>query len=214
MTSRRGFIFSLLAGLVLVAGTIACVRGPAAVAYWNYSPQEGDIIFQSLPHCALVDAIEGVSGSAFSHCGVVAHENDEWVVYEALAPVGATQLGEFVDRGRGRAFAVYRLRDEFRRHIPALLDAVRSYTGRPYDARYRLDDDNIYCSELIWKAYRTASGAELGRLVRLGDLNWRPFIETIEYYEGAAAPLDRKMITPIELARAPQLRFVCGHGFD
>lgn len=68
-----------------------------------------------------------------------------------------------------------------------------------------MDDDQIYCSELIYKAYQTASGQQLGRLARLRDLNWRPYEATIAYFEKGPAPLDREMITPKDMARCGQL---------
>jgi Permuted papain-like amidase enzyme, YaeF/YiiX, C92 family len=80
--------------------------------------------------------------------------------------------------------------------------------GRPYDIRYELDDEKIYCSELIYKAFRTATGEELGKLQRLGDLDWRPYRETIEAIENGPAPLDRLMITPRSLSEAAQLMLV------
>ena len=42
-----------------------------------------------------------------------------------------------------------------------LAHAVRTYAGRPYDGSYRWDDDRIYCSELVAKAWRDAFGEEL-----------------------------------------------------
>ena len=124
----------------------------------------------------------------------------------------ATPLKEFLFRGRNHGFAVYRLRSPYQGHIPAILAKVQRYLGRPYDVRYRMDDEKIYCSELIYKAYQESSdGEQLGRLVRLGDLNWEPYVSTIEHFEQGPVPLDREMITPIELARAEQLELVCAH---
>jgi|GEM_PF-4675398 len=40
----------------------------------EYAVQEGDILFQPLPHGSLVDAIEGVSLSIFSYCGSLGSE--------------------------------------------------------------------------------------------------------------------------------------------
>src|SRR4051794_6901417 len=50
----------------------------------SYAPREGDLVFQSLPHNPLVDAIEGVSKSPLSHCGIVVKQGDQWYVLEAL----------------------------------------------------------------------------------------------------------------------------------
>lgn len=190
--------------------------GPALWAYASYSPQEGDVIFQSLPYSPVVAAIEGGTKSPLSHCGIVAREDGRWVVYEALAPVGPTALGDFIARGRNRAFLVKRLRVDEQLHVPAMLASVRTLRGRPYDTRYRLDDEreSIYCSELIWLAYQDATGGKsLGKLITLGELKWQPYERLIEQLEGAKPPLERPMITPRDLARAEQLEIAFSYGY-
>lgn len=203
--------FSLLA--VVVIGV--WIYGPAYLAYWAYEPREGDILFHSSPRTRLVNAIEKVTGSRNSHCAIVALRDGDWVVYEAYRGVEVTPLKEFIFRGRDQAFAVYRLNEPQQPHVPAMLAHVHEFLGRPYDARYRLDDEKIYCTELIYKAYQRATGGEsLGQLVRLRDLNWQPYEETIEHFEGGPAPLDREIITPDNLAEAEPLRLIYSHRFS
>jgi hypothetical protein len=64
----------------------------------------------------------------------------------------------------------------------------------------------------VFKAYQQTTGESLGEFVRLGELNWKPFAATIEYYEGGPSPLDREMITPRDLAGAEQLEEVFRFG--
>lgn len=209
-------IGSILGALALVFVILWCVTFlPAWLAYYHYEPQEGDVIFQSLPYSRLVTAIEGATRSPFSHCGIVTRENGRWVVYEAFKPVGPTPLREFVGRGRNGAFAVYRFRAAHQQHIPQVLAQIKEYRGRPYDERYRLDDnaEEIYCSELIYLAYQQVTGEPLGQLVTLGELNWEPYTELITQIEKAPPPLDREIITPRDLAKAPQLEQVYSVGF-
>ena len=153
-------------GLTLVwAGTYAWNAWAAYAGYLKYEPQEGDIIFQSLPHGPVVWAIEGVTGSPYSHCGIVGSLDGKWIVYEAYRGVTATPLKTFLLRGRGGGFAAYRLQVDYRKHIPETLKCCEKYLGRPYDIRYRMDDEKIYCSELVFKAFREASGGQqLGAL--------------------------------------------------
>lgn len=213
-TSRhRRELRVVLASLILCScialGLYGWVYGASVSAYLSYSPHEGDILFQSLPKSPLVIAIEGVTESRYSHCGIVSRLHGRWVVYEAFHGVEATPLREFLFRGRGHGFAAYRLTSDKQDLVPQMIDYVRTCLGKPYDVRYRMDDDHIYCSELIYKAYKHASnGEELGTLVRLGDLPWRPFEETIRHFERGPVPLDREMITPWNLSRAPQLHCV------
>lgn len=208
---RRVFAVVLAICGLLTFIVFAWMYGPAYVAYFNYSPKEGDILFQSLPRSRLVNAIEGVSESPFSHCGIAAKQKGKWVVYEAFRNVEATPLKEFIFRGRNQGFAVYRFKGDYKKYIPATLEHTRTYFGRPYDMRYRMDDDRIYCTELIYKAYRESSGQQLGKLVRLGDLNWRPFEDTIKHFENGPVPLDREMITPKGMSEANQLELAFAH---
>ena len=208
---------SVLGSFAVVAlATIGFTFGPAWWALASYQPQDGDLVFQSLPHSPLVNAIEGGTQSPFSHCGIVAKENGRWLVYEAFAPVGPTPLGDFVARGRNRAFLVRRLKADEQQYVPPMLATVRTLRGRPYDIRYRLDDNReaIYCSELIYLAYQDAtSGGSLGKLITLGELKWKPYERLIEGIEKSPPPLDRQMITPRDLFRAEQLETVISYGY-
>lgn len=185
-------------------------RQPAS----EYTPRVGDVVFQSSQHTALIDMIEGASGSHYSHCGIVDRLDGRWVVYEAADRVAATPLDAFTDRGRGGGFAVYRLKRPYQADIPGVIENTRAYLGRPYDFRYRFDEEHIYCSELIYKAFEQATGEKLGEPVRLGDLDWEPFKELIVELEGGPPPLDRLIITPIGLALAEQFEVVYARDFE
>ena len=211
---RRIIAMTILSCVALTAGVFASVLGPAYIAFQDYKPHEGDVVFQSLPRNLLVNTIEGVTESSFSHCGIVAQRDGEWVVYEAFDGVEATPLSDFIFRGRGDGFAVYRLKLEHQKAVPAMLASTRNMLGRPYDARDRMDDERIYCSELVYKAYREATGKSLGKLVQFGDLRWQPFEAAIVQIEGGPVPVTRRMITPKDLALATQLKLVTSYGID
>lgn len=201
--------------LCLWLSVVSCTHLPE-----GYAPREGDMVFQSFPPNPLTDAIEGCQGSPLSHCGIVASAGNNrkgqtrWVVIEAVGPVKETPLARWIGRGRGHRIAVYRFRDaRLAASTPAIIAAARTYLGRPYDLRYRWDDESLYCSELIHKATRDATGKEIGKLDRLGDLDWKPHAMTIRALEGGDPPLDRKMITPVALTRAPELELVFLAGY-
>jgi hypothetical protein len=181
--------------------------GIPAIGWMRYEPLEGDLIFQSLPRNPLVDTIEGSTGSPYSHCGILTRKDGRWVVLEAIGPVRETPLFSWIRRGRGSFFEVYRLKPEFQPTVPAMVARAREFLGLPYDINYELDDEKIYCSELIWKACRHAGGGDLGVLVKLGQLNWRPYERVIRQIEGSL-PLEREMITPRALAEAGQVDLV------
>lgn len=204
-----------LAALLIVASLAALIWVVRPLAgYFLYEPMEGDIIFQALPKGDLVEAIEGVSNSSYSHCGVVVRDDGGWAVNESIGKVGSTSLFYWVVRGRGAGFAVYRLKEEHHDAIPAFIRALRPYQGKDYDFQYRMDDRYIYCSELVFKAFRDATGLEMGTLEKLGDLNWKPYEKTIRLYEQGPPPLERLMITPKSLSQSPLLEKIYNYNFE
>ena len=60
--------------------------------YYASDKREGDIVFQSLPHGDLVDAIEGITRSEWSHCGILTKIDGAWFVAEALGTVHYTPV--------------------------------------------------------------------------------------------------------------------------
>lgn len=190
----------LLAVLVFLSSCSAVVPGA-------YVVREGDILFQSLPHAPLVDVIEGVTRSPYSHCGIVTQRDGEWYVLEAIGPVRETRLGAWIGQGRNGKFAAYRLDPTFETSIPRILAEGRKFMGRPYDIHYDFHDERIYCSELIFKAIRAATGRTVGEVQRIGELNWKPHEAFIRSIEGSV-PLERELISPDALSRAKELKKV------
>lgn len=170
-----------------------------------YVPVAGDVLFLSMPHGPLVDAIEGTTHSPYSHSGIVVGSPGKWYVLEAIGPVKETDLAVWIAQARDGAFDAYRLRPRYRDKIPAFIAAARQFLGRPYDIHYRFDDESIYCSELVFEAFQKATGEPLGKVKRLEELDWKPFVPVIQAIEGGPVPLQREMITPADLANATQL---------
>ena len=180
---------------------------PLVFAFGSYEPKEGDLYFQSLPRNAVINAIEGASESLYSHCGILVRKGGEWFVLEAIGPVRETPLAKWINQARDRHYDVFRLGEKHAENIPNFIKAARKYLGRPYDIRYRMDDEKIYCSELIFKGYRDATGEQLGKLVKFGDLKWERHVSIIIAIEGSI-PVNRIMITPRHLSEAKQLEKV------
>lgn len=123
---RRTGQLLLVASLICFVGLLAILRGPGLYARWTYTPMNGDIIFQSLKPAPLVIAIEGVTKSQFSHCGIVIQNGNKFFVCEAFDSVELTPLGEFLCRGRSEGFAVYRPKHPFQQKSSELTDAVQT----------------------------------------------------------------------------------------
>lgn len=194
---------SLVAVLALLATTALAER-----EFGGYEPKAGDVVFQSLGSSPLIDMIEGSTKSGYSHCGLVAQKDGKWVVIEAIGPVREIPLGDWIRQGHKDGFAAYRLKAPFASKADTFVKAAYTFLGRPYDIRYRLDDEKIYCSELVWKSFRKATGEDLGRLMKLKELDWKPHVALIKQLENGDVPLEREIITPVAVARAPQLERV------
>jgi len=169
---------------------------------WGASIRAGDLVFQDLDcgeRCAL---IRQVTRSRYSHVCIVAARDGERVVWEASGPVDFVPLGDWVRHGQGRRVAVYRPRTAVVRYRAEVQRRVESYAGRPYDAYYQWDDERIYCSELIAKAYRDAIGRDLfePHPVELGTAEARVY-----NMSGGRLTSGTPMVTPADLVASDSL---------
>lgn len=201
----------LLLILSIAIGVFAYFMGVPLYGYAQYSAKEGDIIFQSLAGTELADVIEGATNSPYSHTGMVIKKNDLWYVREAIDPVQDTPLLFWIARGYNSQFAAFRLKEPYQHYIPMMIKESEKFLGLPYDVLYKLDDEKIYCSELVYKAFKNVSGEKLGRLRKLKELNWKPYKDFIVDLAGEL-PLERQMITPKDLSEAHQLEKVFSNG--
>lgn len=205
--TRRGWWWAAIIALAVLVAWGGYFL-PPALYFLSYRPQDGDVVFQSLPSSPLTNMIEGATQSPYSHCGMVVQENGRWVVYEAMGDVHRTPLAAWFWRSRGYCFAAYRLNADEQTHVGKMIEYCRACLGLPYDMRYELDDEKIYCSELVSKAYRHSTARMLGEVVRVADLDWQPYAGQIKQLNGGDVPLDRELITPRDLAAAKELELV------
>ena len=114
--------------------------------------QRGDIVFIALrTHAGWY--ICKTTGSPVSHVGIVDRNSaGELTVIHAGATVEEIKLSAFMKYGNGRLAAVrYPFADENQRETFIL--TARSFIGVPYDMKYRIDNEEIYCSELIYRSF-------------------------------------------------------------
>ena len=183
----------------------------------TYEPREGDLVFQALPlDVDLIQAIEGITQSHYSHVGVLHLRKGKWTVIEACAPgVIYTPFEKWKKIGRNGRWAVYRLKPKYRPLIPKFLKNLHSHAGKPYDFKYEFTDDKLYCSELVFHAWKKATQKNMGKPENVLTLNWKPYQATIEKYNQGPLPASgRILISPISLSRANQLERVYNHGLD
>jgi hypothetical protein len=136
--------------------------------------RDGDLIFHE-SQSAQSEMVRALTDSRWTHMGVIHLEPGGSMVFEAVSPVRRTALKDWIARGRNHHFVIKRLRDAETRLTPEVLAKMRqigtTWLGRPYDLRFRWDDQTLYCSELVYKLFEQGAGVKLGKLQTAAEMN-------------------------------------------
>lgn len=164
--------------------------------------EDGDVIFQQIEG-SLGDLISDVTESPMNHCGLVMLEGEDVFVLEASDRVTKTPLEEWIRRGRGSRFAVLKPVNLSGSQKVRVVEAAGEFLGRPYDFKYRLDDEYIYCSELVFKAYLKGAGVKISETRKLEEMNIKGHEDSIKKLVEGPIPLKREIITPVRIYNSP-----------
>lgn len=172
--------------------------------------REGDIIFQSSvsAQCA---AVQEATKSIYSHCGILFKKGNEMVVYEAVQPVRITSLKDWIKRGKDGHYVIKRLQNAEQVLTDSIIAEMKimaeGFLGKNYDSSFEWTDENIYCSELVWKLYNRALDLEVGTIQKLREFDLSsPIVKQIlnERY-GKNIPLEEDVISPGAIFNSPLL---------
>lgn len=175
--------------------------------------QNGDIIFQT-SKSSQSKAIQLATNSKYSHMGIIYENNGQLFVYEAIQPVQLTPLKEWIDRGDNGHYVIKRLKNADKVLTPEILQKMKQigekYKGKPYDIYFEWSNDNIYCSELVWKIYQEAAGITIGKLEKLSDfdLTHEAVRQKMKERYGNNLPLNEKVISPAAMFNSERLRTI------
>ena len=196
-------VFALGTAFLLVQASAAPV----------YRAQAGDIVFHTSTSTQSL-AVQKATGSAYSHMGIVLFKQGQPYVFEAIQPVSWTPLQRWLKRGQGGHYVVKRSRIPLTEaQLARLSQEAQKYVGKDYDLTFEWSDQRLYCSELVWKLFKAATGRELAPLARLREFNLNdPTVKAklAERY-GNRLPLDEAVIAPVAILNAPSLVTVAQH---
>ncbi len=175
--------------------------------------QEGDIIFQT-SQGSLSKAIQLATKSEYSHVGIIFKQGAQYMVFEAVQPVKLTPLTEWIARGKDHHYVVKRLKNASKLLDKTTLDGMKEvgkrYIGKNYDIYFAWSDERLYCSELVWKIYKEATGLEIGALKTLKEFDLQPIAvkQMLKEHYGKNIPLDEKIISPDAMFQSDLLETV------
>ena len=174
------------------------------------SSQEGDIIFQE-SLSSQSEAIKLATKSKYSHMGILLKKDGKMYVFEAVQPVKYTPVKEWINRGKGGVYEVKRLINAKDCLTPEVLEGfhkeAKSLEGKNYDSFFEWSDDRIYCSELVWKLYKKATGLEIGRLNKFKEFDLtNPVVKSkLKERYGTKIPLNEPVISPESMLNSEKI---------
>jgi hypothetical protein len=163
--------------------------------------KDADLIFQT-SLSGQSKAIQFATHSKYSHCGLIYKDGNDFFVFEAVQPVKRTPLDKWIARGENGKFVIKRLKNAEQILTAATLQKMKhigeEFTGKNYDMTFEWSDNNIYCSELIWKVYQRATGLEVGKLQKLSDFDLTNQVVKKKMTEryGDRIPMNEIVISP------------------
>lgn len=159
---------------ICVALTPSSCKGRASSHVPASHLHDGDLIFQESTS-GQSEMVRALTRSQWTHMGVIIKRPAGAFVIEAASPVRMTPLERWIAHGRDGRYVVKRLRDAESKLPPEAVERMSklgaAWQGRPYDVRFRWDDQALYCSELAYKLFERGAGIRIGTLQHASDMN-------------------------------------------
>ena len=138
-------ILNILMTILILMSNISCTSSQDYAV--SDSVKSGDIIF----HTSLSSQsqfIQAATNSKLSHVGIIYMIEGTPYVFEAVEPVKLTHLDEWINRGEGKNYKVYRSTTPLSQtELKKMYDYCVTQEGKHYDSKFQWNDDKIYCSE-------------------------------------------------------------------
>ena len=125
--------------------------------------KSGDLLFVASVASGFERAITEVTNDEqqqnFSHIAMVDVTDSGVYVVEAAPGHGVVYrlISEFERDNTQKSIFVGRLKPQYWQWIPEAIHYAHSHVGKPYDYAFDFDNDDYYCSELIYVAFAKAS---------------------------------------------------------
>lgn len=197
----RGASILFLMALVLTASMLSSCKSKFL---------DGDIVFHHSVSSQST-AVSNATDSELTHMGIICFIDGEIFVFEAINTTTFTPLKEWKMRGESRKYIVMRLKtfpDDLTSKIPEAVKYAKTLQGKSYDSLFLWSDDEIYCSELVWKVYYYGLGIKLCELKRFADydLSSSEVARIIQERYKGNFPKDELVVAPSDIYNSPLLK--------
>ena len=213
------FTLRLTLMLALVFVLASCRQAPSGI-------QSGDLIFVGLPldytvegdSASMSDAIVAATGDEaqvnYIHVAILEVSDDTTWVIDATLKHGVarypldTMKEEFrLKSGDYPLFVVKRLKDNKQRD--RWISNAKQYVGRGYDLSFLPDNDEQYCSELVWNSYLDKEGNHIFKAApmnfKAADGSYPEYWVWLFSRIGMPIPQDVEGTNPNDMARDEHL---------
>ena len=160
--------------------------------------KEGDIIFHT-SQSSQSSLIQQATNSEITHCGVIIIKNKQPYVLETLNTVTLTPISKFINRGKNKKYYIKRVIED------SILIEYDQYLNIPYDLSFNLNNDKLYCSELVYDIYKNQFNIELCDTSVISDYNISNLTDILDKRN---IKHNTPVITPVDLFNSELLRTV------
>lgn len=187
----------------LLASAMAFAAARPLAAAEEPPLRNGDVVLQT-SRSSRSWLIRKASASPYSHVGLIEVAPDGVFVIEAVSPVSRTPWREWRRRGEGGKVTALRAEGIDGEALGRVVVEAKAALGRPYDARYRWDDETLYCSELVAKAFERGAGTSVGEKEKVSSLRLSP--SELAYARRRGVEPSQELVTPASIARDARFR--------
>jgi hypothetical protein len=137
-----------------------------------------------------------------------------YMVLEAKDSVHVMPLTEWVNSGQGQHVVLMRLKNSNMfltdKKTDVLKKGMKMLKGKPNDHYFSWSDDEIYCSEMVWKIYHYALKIDLTTPRKLTDfdLSGNLIKQQMKNKYGAAIPKNEQVVSPDDLLHSEKLEII------
>ena len=181
--------------------------------------QDGSNVLQNDFNNAVGSVTKSVDGYNFSHCGIyyVDSSGNKLVIEAFNDGVVQTDISVFMNRyltdENHPKVVVGRLVDSLETLIPAAIQNALKYLGKKYDNEFDLTNDKIYCSELIYFAFKNLNDKNIfeTNLMTFIDINTNQIHPYwLEHFNslGIPVPEGKEGINPGAISKSNNIKIV------